>query len=86
MLFCKAQVVGWQISKFPTLSTTSLNGSGIWIQHMDGQIKTIFGTEAFLRIRGLQKVQKFIKIVFQKKLDGLENCYISYFMGSCSEI
>ena len=67
MFFCKAQVAGWQISKFPTLSTTSLNSSEIWSQHMDAQIKTIFGKGASLEIRGLQKVQKIYQNCFLVK-------------------
>ena len=59
--FCKAQVAGWQISTPPTLFTTSLNNAGIWIQHMNAQIKAIFGTRASLGTRGLQKVQKINK-------------------------
>ena len=34
---------------------------------MDAQIKTIFGTEAFLKTRGLQKVQKIYKNCFSEK-------------------
>ena len=62
--FCKAQVAGWQISTPQTLSTTSLNGVGIWHQHLDAQIKKKFGTGAPLSARGLQKVQKICKNCF----------------------
>ena len=34
---------------------------------MDAQTKTIFGTEAFLRIRGFQKIQKKDKDCFSIK-------------------
>ena len=34
---------------------------------MDAQIKTIFGTGAFLRIRGFQKIQKKEKDCFSVK-------------------
>ena len=61
MLFSKAQVAGWQIFTPSTLSATLLNGRGIWSQHMDAPIKTIFGKGASLEIRGLQKVQKIYK-------------------------
>ena len=52
--FCKAQAAGWEISTPPTVCITSLNSREIWSQHMDAQIKTIFGTGAPLRTTGLQ--------------------------------
>ena len=67
MFFCKAQVAGQQISIPPILYTASLDREGIWSQHIDAQTKTIFGTGASLMTRGLQKVQKFIRIVLQEK-------------------
>ena len=41
--FCEAQVAGCQIFTPPTVSTTSLNGGGLWRQQLDAQIKTNFG-------------------------------------------
>ena len=73
MFFCKAQFVGQQISTPPTLCTASLNRKGIWSQQMDAQTKAIFGTEASPRTRGLQKLQKFARIFFRKKLEDFEN-------------
>ena len=69
MFFCKVQVAGWQIFTSSTLSATSYNSRGIWSQHADSPIKTIFGKGASLGIRGLQKnPKKIIRIVFQLKV------------------
>ena len=40
---------------------------GIWSQHMDAQMKTVFGVGASLRTRGFQKVQKIYNNCFSVK-------------------
>ena len=85
--FCKAQVAGWQISRSPTFITTIAV-----IAVGSGANTCIHKSKQFLvqghpfRLEDYKCSKKFLRIVFSKKLDGLENHYINKLMGLCCEI